>query len=395
MYTQSDNSSLSDSEVIMNPSTIKCPENPGKSEFVQDVSGEKLQNACFEANKIFPTHIPGEESTSRSLLHWRQQPAIWLFNVIPLSLFKNMILFTAFLLIVSFFLPEIRGNRIDFTKTIQKPVPGTFVSRVPETVPLAAETGSAVVKEALARGSNPWEYLSSWMPDPAETIALLARDKDVDDFEESSEFEGEAGKHYERVVELVPVMRPVRDQAITFFTAVHAALVEAKVGLLSDGSTGPVTEKGKSWPPTRKNMDRAHTYALDIFLDPILELPNSMLEIGPEILSASSGIVISASSDWDGGPGIETFKSGGISPNAGNGVIVFDPVTSRFFCYFHLYDTAVSPGMPVTKGTILGRGGDTGSNARKKGHGGHLHMEIFDSRINRFLKNIEIQALVF
>lgn len=270
-----------------------------------------------------------------------------------------------------------------------------FPLRLPSDKALAKEAGRAIALEALRHGEQSWSILADWMPNPAETIAMLARDRDVDTFEETSEVGGVAGEHYKSVVDLVPVMRPLRDTAVAFFSAIHETMVRTKIAHPSDGSLGPVTREGKSSPPRKRDMDYSHTFALDIFLQDVEELPGSLLERGPEILSVSGGIVICAASDWTGGPGIDTYEHGGISPNAGNGVIVFDPTSQRFYSYFHLYDVLVSPGMAISQGTVLGRGGDTGSNARKRGHGQHLHLEIFDMREGRFLRNTEIKDLIF
>jgi len=75
---------------------------------------------------------------------------------------------------------------------------------------------------------------------------------------------------------------------------------------------------------------------------------------------------------------------GGISPKAGNGVIIYSPDEKRYFLYFHLYDALVEKGQIVRRGQAIGHGGNTGINARKKGGGDHLHFEIFDAqRVSR------------
>ncbi len=255
--------------------------------------------------------------------------------------------------------------------------------------------GKHIVDVSIETGIPPWLTVADYLPSPSETVAMLARDKDVDDFAESSDAGGQAGERYGKVVELVPAMRPLRASYVAFLGQVHRSMVENSVATPSDGEIHGISLKGESSPPRKRDMDLSHTYALDIFFSSVREVGPSGLEIGPDILSASAGIVVAVSSDWNGGPGIEAYRRGGISPNAGNGVIVFDPSSGLFFCYFHLYDVLVRTGMPVDAGSMLGRGGDTGANARKPGHGQHLHLEIYDSSTGRFLRNTEIRSLIF
>ncbi len=265
----------------------------------------------------------------------------------------------------------------------------------PEKPETAKAIGHAVAKLAFREGVPVWQLVADYLPTPAQTVAMLARDRDVDDFEESSEVGGQAGEHYSAVVALVPAMRPLRASQVAFFSEVYASMVEKGLVKASNGSVHPIAKKGEATPPRRRDMDLSHSYALDIFYSEVQEAPGTLLEIGPGILSASGGIVVATASDWKGGPGIETYRRGGISPNAGNGAIIFDPASGLFFCYFHLHDVRINPGMPVEAGTVIGRGGDTGSNARKPGHGQHLHLEIFDAASGRFLRNTEIRDLVF
>jgi hypothetical protein len=255
--------------------------------------------------------------------------------------------------------------------------------------------GALLVEVSAAAGIPAWRSVADFLPSPSETIAMLARDKDVDDFAESSDAGGQAGERYGQVVDLVSAMRPLRASYAAFLAQAHASMVEKGLAKPSDGSVHPISQKGESSPPRKRDMELSHSYALDIFFNSVREEGAGGLEIGPDILSASAGIVVATSSDWMGGPGIESYRKGGISPNAGNGIIVFDPASGLFFCYFHLHDVLARAGMPVPAGGVLGRGGDTGANARKPGHGQHLHLEIYDSAAGRFLRNTEIRSMIF
>ena len=159
--------------------------------------------------------------------------------------------------------------------------------------------------------------------------------------------------------------------------------------------SGGVTLPGKSSKPTRAGLDLSHTYALDIFYRDVSRNPASGLEQGPVVLALENGIVIAASSSWTGGEDLSSYRRGGIAPKAGNGVIVYSPRFRRYYLYFHLHDAFLRPGDAVSAGQPLGRGGNTGTNARKPGHGEHLHLEVFDIASGCFLRNTDILKLVF
>ena len=128
--------------------------------------------------------------------------------------------------------------------------------------------------------------------------------------------------------------------------------------------------------PSQRSLSYSHPDALDIFFTQIKNRDKN--ELGPDIFSVSPGIVITARNDWKGGDTPESYMSGGISPRAGNGVIIYNPLEKRYYSYLHLHDVIVKKGQFVEAGQKLGRGGNTGINARKKGHGAHLHFEIYD-----------------
>jgi murein DD-endopeptidase MepM/ murein hydrolase activator NlpD len=104
--------------------------------------------------------------------------------------------------------------------------------------------------------------------------------------------------------------------------------------------------------------------------------------------------VVAMANDWVGGEGPGKYRHGGLTPRAGNGVIVYDPNSRKYYTYLHLHDVVVVPGQIVSPGTPLGHGGNTGTNARKRGHGGHLHLEIFDAVQDDTLSCYELREII-
>jgi len=144
--------------------------------------------------------------------------------------------------------------------------------------------------------------------------------------------------------------------------------------------------------PTVRSLRYNHQDAIDIFYPSVKR--KGAEEIGPTVRSMSYGIVVAAETTWTGGATQASYVSGGLSPRAGNGVIVYSPDEGRFHSYFHLHDVTVRPGQAVEPGQALGRGGNTGLNARKSGHGKHLHLEIFDAVAGESLDCYTLRALV-
>lgn len=145
--------------------------------------------------------------------------------------------------------------------------------------------------------------------------------------------------------------------------------------------------------PDTKMFKFMHNDALDIFFKDVQY--DGVWEIGPEITSVSSGIVMAIGENWQGGPTKESYRGGGLSPKAGNGVIIYNPEDKRYYYYAHLYRVTVEPGDILTPGTVIGRGGNTGMNACQKKHGRHLHFEIYDAHQKRKLNIYELYQLLF
>jgi len=139
----------------------------------------------------------------------------------------------------------------------------------------------------------------------------------------------------------------------------------------------PVLRRSDRWFPAKHTLSASHQYALDVFFTNFKR--KGVVETGPRIYTMSRGIVVSAAGDWRGGDRASTYRSGGLSPKAGNGVVIYDPDTRRYYAYFHLSEVFVSAGNLVASGDVIGLGGNTGTNARKKDHGEHVHVEIHDA----------------
>ncbi|HWR10503.1 MAG TPA: M23 family metallopeptidase [Rectinemataceae bacterium] len=262
--------------------------------------------------------------------------------------------------------------------------------------------GSLLVTRAVDKRRNPADAASSVFPTTSETLAMLARDRDVDDYLENASEKGPAGAYYQAVVDLVPSFKPLRGGYEALFESAYKTLIEAgkakvptqayaDAALYESGVTLP----GLSSKPRESDYDYSHTFALDIFLKDVELLPFSTLQKGPAIFSFTDAIVIATDSSWRGGEDLTTYRSGGITPKAGNGVILYSPQKQKYYLFFHLFDVLVKPGEAIPKGYPIGHGGNTGTNARKKGHGEHLHLEIYDVASSRFLRNYEIADIVF
>ena len=261
---------------------------------------------------------------------------------------------------------------------------------------------SALVEKTLRSGKSPERQIASVLPPASAILAMLARDRDVDDYREHAAEDGAAGSYYQNVVELVPRMKPLRARFEGLFEGFAQALAAAgrrrdPVDAAQDAANykSGVTLPRQSSRPRESEYDYSHTFALDIFLQNVETSPISGLEKGPLLFSLTESIILATSSDWRGGEELSDYHSGGITPKAGNGVILYAPRQRRYYLYFHLHDIMVKPGALIPAGYPLGHGGNTGVNARKPGHGEHLHLEIYEASQARFLRNNEIADIVF
>lgn len=267
------------------------------------------------------------------------------------------------------------------------PEPG----RQAEVGPLA----QALVASARREGLDPGPALALAFPRPDSILSMLALDRDVDDFAEAGEGEGAAAAHYRRAAEAARVYRPLRAN----FTQLFAESWKAQTGLPAPGKDvqriylRDLAPQGSLESPNLGELAYSHPYALDIFFSRVQRRGKE--EFGPPISALEEGLVVAASGNWRGGEGAAAWKGGGLSPSAGNGVVIYAPLSGRYYSYFHFSEVAVQAGDRVWRGTVLGRGGNSGANARKTDHGRHLHLEIFDSRTDQALSAWEIRRLLF
>jgi hypothetical protein len=246
-----------------------------------------------------------------------------------------------------------------------------------------AAISGRLVSLAQQSGIDPREELVASLPDPHEVIAMLSRDRDISDYEEYASRGGPIGAYYGREAELASLMRPLRSRYESAYASAYSAIAGAPAEgptaayLGGQGRKKPyVASPDDVWFPPRSDLSRTHQYAIDIFFFHVDR--SGEAERGPAIRAISPGIVVCSASDWESGPGEEAWRSGGLSPAAGDGLIVYDPATRRFVSYFHLSSLARRTGDIVKAGDVLGRGGNTGAHARARGHGEHVHVEIFD-----------------
>ncbi|HUW39827.1 MAG TPA: M23 family metallopeptidase [Rectinemataceae bacterium] len=255
-------------------------------------------------------------------------------------------------------------------------------------------------REARKGGLDQSRVAGSLFPGSAAVLALLSAERDVDNFESDAEHSGRAGEFYRGETLLVRHVQPLFRSYVELFTTAYDELG----GPFAMAASGPAFAKRMRngilpyapglgiAPPPRYQLADAHPYALDLFFSRIERLSDG--QEGPPIPSLSGGIVVASARNWRGGAGIESWRGGGLSPSAGNGVVVYDPVSRRFFSYFHMRTTDRRPGDIVRPGDVLGIGGNTGMNARRPGHGGHVHVEIFDAAADRSLDSYRILDLV-
>jgi murein DD-endopeptidase MepM/ murein hydrolase activator NlpD len=144
---------------------------------------------------------------------------------------------------------------------------------------------------------------------------------------------------------------------------------------------------GDSIPPTA--TPASWVYPLEIrgrlvdnFRQPRVGGPHEALDVfvpheGTVIRAPVSALVIAAGDGWQGRwrrrVGL-VYEGEGLSRRAGNGVMLFEPVTGAYFYLIHMQSgsVAVRAGDVVRAGQVLGLVGHTG-NASQPGHGRHLH----------------------
>ncbi len=249
--------------------------------------------------------------------------------------------------------------------------PGALQGQHEATITARAD---AWVKEIRAQGAEPSLAIGELLPGTAWFQARLITSRDEKTLSEDAGTKTEFARQYAEMEEILPTVREQAPYVEIMLTALWKEISDLSS---SQKSTVLPLQRKDYWIASRRDLNASHQYALDIFFKSVKKIGAE--ETGPQIKSMSYGIVVSVASDWAGGDKQSNYKKGGLSPKAGNGVIVFNPDNGRYYAYFHLKNAAVHPGQFVLPGTPLGNGGNTGINARKKGHGNHLHVEIHET----------------
>ena len=223
-------------------------------------------------------------------------------------------------------------------------------------------------------GGVPIGAIGEILPSSTWFQARLVTRRDEPDMAYEAESAGEFGRAYSTILGTLPLTRA---SAESIEAVIGRIWRESGIAAGLKKEPAPVIKRSERWLPARSTLSSAHQYALDVFFTSVKR--HGAAERGPVIMSISSGLVVAVAADWTGGDKPSSYQGGGLSPKAGNGAIIYDPDARRYYAYFHLSDVDVRPGQVVQAGEKIGRGGNTGVNARKKSHGGHVHIEIHDA----------------
>ncbi len=255
----------------------------------------------------------------------------------------------------------------------------------------------------LQSGIDPKLAATALIPSAGRLLAMIIDDRDSEEYQDLSGISYPARLAYQRIASLHEEMTPLLDRYSALFASLYQMLkISAPpypplwTEATASSWRGDVTLPRLFTFPRPKDLDYSHTFALDIFLRDV-EYLSGDVQRGPFIHSISDGIVVAAGTDWLGYPRESSelsFLHGGISPKSGNGAIIYAPTENRYYLYFHLFDLDVEKGQIVRRGQPIGHGGNSGINARKKGGGDHLHIEIFDANLKKYLRNTQIIALL-
>lgn len=253
----------------------------------------------------------------------------------------------------------------------------------------------AWARETATGGPLTDKDVAGILPPASFFLARTSSDADVDDIREAAAGSGAFARAYQALDRAIPGSNAAG-------LRVEAALEAIRNFRAAEAGTAPSTVRpeplqlpvspGRRWIAPPEELKKTHQRALDIFF--LGEDERGSSERGPVIRSMSPGIVVAAAGDWVGGEGAGSYRRGGLTPRAGNGVIVYDPDARRYYTYFHLRSVDVRAGQIVSPGAALGQGGNTGANARRRGHGGHLHLEIYDAAASEALSCYELRSLL-
>lgn len=284
------------------------------------------------------------------------------------------------------------GSGRDISLLTRRLEPKSVASETTENIAAAAE---ALVRAARRAGIDPREVLQAALPAPRLILGMLALDRDIDDFLDYAGREDAVGAYYRDEARLSREMRPLRRPYEAAFAAAYAALSGAVAAPIPDSEKQKrpyIAAPEEVWLPPESELPLSHPFALDVFFQSVAT--SGEAEKGPAIHALYPGIVVAAAKDWSGGQGVAKWRGGGLSPSAGNGLVLYDPASRLYCSYFHLSSVVLRTGDLAAAGAIVGRGGNSGMNARKKGHGEHVHIEIFDAERDTPLSSYEILDLL-
>lgn len=113
---------------------------------------------------------------------------------------------------------------------------------------------------------------------------------------------------------------------------------------------------------------------------------------GNEVIAPFDGIIVASGDGWDGmfyKRNIRTWNGKGLTPRAGNAVIIFNPYEKGYMLISHMQEgIEVEAGDIVAKGQVIGYVGHSGS-ASIKGHGEHIHVAYKLQDKNGSLRGID------
>ncbi len=292
------------------------------------------------------------------------------------------------------------NNGLDVFSEMDRFSPEEIGKIPPEFARQSAETLAAHISSS---GFDPAMSAKMLIPSAGRILAMLIDDRDSEEYQDLSGISYPAELEYRRIASMHEEMASLRSRYSALFSALYSMLHEVTppdpsswIEPNASAWSGDVTLPRLFSFPQPRDLDYSHTFALDIFLRGV-EYLSGDVQRGPFIHSISDGIVVAAGIDWLGYPRKSqefSFLHGGISPKSGNGAIIYSPSDNRYYLYFHLYDVILEKGQIVRRGQPIGHSGNSGINARKKGGGDHLHIEIFDASREKYLRNTDIIAVL-
>ncbi|MCX7025483.1 MAG: M23 family metallopeptidase [Spirochaetes bacterium] len=282
-------------------------------------------------------------------------------------------------------------------------IPGVFLSDGPSALKnglaparlaamSVAETRAAAelwFEKAAESGIEGRESFALVMPDNDFYMARLSDEDTRNDIKDLADGDSPIALRYARILSMIPEAEKIAARYETI--AETWWKLDARAAAPVSRPVAPF-RKSQAIVPTKASLRQAHQDALDVFFAEVER--DGVIEKGPDIRSMTDGVVVAASIDWLGDDTPEGYVSGGISPRAGNGAIVYNPAERRYYLYFHFSSTFKAASELVKAGELLGRGGNSGYNARKDGHGEHVHLEIYDAAQNRSFSSTKIRSYI-